>query len=528
MNALTFKLTLLQPLLIGQLGVGEENSAISFDYIAGSTIRGALIGCYTEQNGADLDVTDSEVRRLFFNDKVIYLNGYLQDERGRRTLPTPRSWMVEKDNADQEAEKIVDTAIDDITQMAALQSLSVPFCSPEEDETTLYAPKRQSGLHNASTKRYVKQENDSVVFRYDALAAGQTFCAAILGEDITLLAVLQALLNRPALFLGRSRSAGYGHTAISEVRLTKDWQEYELPTPADPPAVITLTLLSDAILRGACGQYTADLQSLPTIQNLGVKPTACFVTTRLTGGFNRKWGLPLPQMPVIKAGSLWAFPNTEETAAALQTLVATGIGERRSEGFGRVAVKWQQYRRLKQRAPIVVHQRSTTVALTGAGQTLAARMTHRLYRQRLDHLLLQHIAGPFAIGGAVPENSQLARLRIIVRRAWREKDLKAQLIKNFLGKLKAPARNQYLQARVERQSLLQWLEEGWQNDKLWKEYFYISPTDLPQIGNVQAQQTDELKLEYSVRLVDALCDKAIRERQAKAQRHSQPTAEVTR
>ncbi|MEZ4622955.1 MAG: hypothetical protein R2867_46690 [Caldilineaceae bacterium] len=92
MNALSFKLYLRQPLLIGQVGAGEENSAISFDHIAGSTIRGALIGRYMETHGefalAALPL-DAEVRRLFFNGMYTYLNAYPQDEQGQRTLPAP-------------------------------------------------------------------------------------------------------------------------------------------------------------------------------------------------------------------------------------------------------------------------------------------------------------------------------------------------------------------------------------------------------------------------------------------------------
>lgn len=541
MNALTFTLTLLQPLLIGQLGAGEENSAISFNYIAGSTIRGALIGRYMERNGVKVDLTDEAMRRLFFTNAVSYLNSYPQDETGNRTLPTPRSWRVESEEVPIEIMpndviEITDTAVVDIAEMDDPASLSDPFCSVQEEGTTLYTPKRQTGLHNASTERYVKRENDSFVFRYDALAARQMFRGVIISEDQTLLETLRALLDQPDLFLGRSRSAGYGHTKISAVELVTDWHEYSLPDPDNVPEKaaekLTLTLLSDAILRDANGQYTVDLlesQPFSQLDRAAIEVSTAFTAIGFTGGFNRKWGLPLPQVPIIKAGSVWTFPHSAPLEKALQALVATGMGERSLDGFGRVALNWQQYSHLEKRAPKIDPKRATIVPLGGTAQTLAARMVERLYRQALDQRLVQHVAGGLSIGGTVPENTQLSRLRIIVRRAWRNHDLDAMLIKNFLQKLKPTAKNQYLRAQIDRQSLLQWLEEGWQDDKLWKTYFYISPTDLPQIGDVQAQANAALKLEYTVRLVDALCNKAIRSQQAdqQTQQATRERAEVT-
>lgn len=528
MNALTFKLTLQQPLLVGQVGAGEENSSVSVDYIAGSTLRGALIGRYLQAYGDfDFDTlpADAPVRRLFFSSEVTFLNAYLQDDQGQRSLPTPQSWKVEKDETDIDHATVVDAAIGDLGTLDDPKSLKQrPYCAIDGEILTLYKPKRQSGLHNASIERYVKREGDSFVFRYDALAPGQIFCGVILSTDTTLLGQIEGLLEEPDLFLGGSRSAGYGHTVLSAIEQVPDWQEYIVPTVDDPPdEEITLTLLSDAILRDAYGQFTTDLLALPTIQALQVEPTAGFVSTGLTGGFNRKWGLPMPQAPVLKAGSVWTFPATAETA--LQTLVENGIGERRGEGFGRVAVNWQQHKVLGTQKPMRASQPRRTDALNGTSQTLAARMVERLYRQQLEQMLLNALFHKqLAIGGVVPENSQLSRLRLVVRQAWLERN--ATLLLQFLDKLKPLARNQYLQAQIERKSLLEWLKAEWQNDNLWNAHFVDVQTTLPRIGNIQATATPALKLEYCARLVDALCTKAIRERQAEQQK-GDPTKEAT-
>lgn len=524
MNALTYTLNLRQPLLIGQVGAGEENSAITFNHIAGSTIRGALIGRYMAQNGDELNPANEEVRQLFFNGTVTFLNAYLADHVGKRSLPVPRSWMIEKNDTDNESGTITDNAFVSVAHIREPKVVSAPFCNATFTEfdggaakasgraTILYAPKHHTGLHNASTRRYIKQENDSVVFRYEAVAADQSFCGAILSNDNLLLDKLEALLEAPDLFLGRSRSAGYGHTEIVALARVEDWQEYMAVTPKQPVDGITLTLLSDTILRNGYGQYTSDLATVAAIADLGIKPKRSFLRADLTGGFNRKWGLPLPQIPVVAAGSVWVFPKSQAIEDALQKLVATGIGERRIEGFGRVAVNWQQFPYLEKRPPNRERQYTSTIALNGQVKRLAKEMVQRLYRQQLDQKLLSVLDDNLTISGIVPENTQLSRLRIIVRHAWRDRD--RQVVQTFLRKMKPLARNQYLQARVGTKSLLQWLEEGWQDDKLWRDYFYISTTNLPQLGGVQATEDDALKLEYMARLIDTLCNQAIKRRQS--------------
>jgi len=536
MKALTFKLKLLQPLLIGQLGAGEENSAITFDYIAGSTVRGAIIGRYLQEAG-DFDLAnlpaDSEIRRLFFDGTVTYLNAYLQDKDGQRTLPVPRSWKGEKDESDSAYGTIIDAALAGTVELAEPKSIPAHlYCqanfleiADDDDfesrtETILYSPRRHVGLHNASEQRYLKQERDSVVFRYEALAADQTFCGAILSEDENLLAQLRVLLEPPDLFLGRSRSAGYGHTAIVEVTFVDEWQEYRKPEPNNEPDVITLTLLSDTILRDKNGHYTADLSTIPAIKALEIKKER-FVATGLTGGFNRKWGLPLPQVPVIQAGSVWTFARSAETEAVLQGLAATGIGERRGEGFGRVAVNWQQFPQIEKRPLPVNRQLATAITLNSTAKDLAQQMVKRLYCQQLDRKLLNVLASGLTIRAA-PENTQLSRLRVVARRAWHEN--RPELVEHFLSNMKPLARNQYLQAQIGDKSLLQWLQDGWQGDKLWSDYFYMSTTSLPQIGNIQMAEVDAIKLEYKARLIDGLCNKTIKERRAEMLQSSEQLA----
>ncbi len=75
MNALTFQIHLHEPVLVTQGGSGDPNSAVGFDFIPGSVIRGALIGKYIQGRNEDkVDATDKDFRRLFFDGNVSFLN----------------------------------------------------------------------------------------------------------------------------------------------------------------------------------------------------------------------------------------------------------------------------------------------------------------------------------------------------------------------------------------------------------------------------------------------------------------------
>jgi hypothetical protein len=56
-------------------------------------------------------------------------------------------------------------------------------------------------------------------------------------------------------------------------------------------------------------------------------------------GWQRSWGLPRPSIVAIAAGSVARFTvSTDVTDEAVAQAVAEGLGERRAEGFGRIAV----------------------------------------------------------------------------------------------------------------------------------------------------------------------------------------------
>lgn len=101
MKAITFSLTTQQPLLATSFQ-GDPNSDVSYSYIPGSMIRGAIIGRYMKENQLrDLNLEEQIIRDLFFEDESVhYLNAYLEskDRKRQRTLPVSLSWTKDKNS----------------------------------------------------------------------------------------------------------------------------------------------------------------------------------------------------------------------------------------------------------------------------------------------------------------------------------------------------------------------------------------------------------------------------------------------
>ena len=307
----------------------------------------------------------------------------------------------------------------------------------------------------------------------------------------------QIFLDGTEVNLGGSRSAGYGLVRIEVTQIASDWHEYE-PDGEPDNGVIVLTLLSDAILRDQYGQLTTDLGAVLEWQHL-----RAYTRTRVLGGFNRKWGLPLPQAPALQAGSVFVYRADQVNRQTLQRLEGEGIGERRVEGFGRIAINWHT-RAALQRRSIPLRPPLRAISLSGEIQPLAQRMAERRLRAILDQKLLEALS-QLKITNQ-PHNAQLSRLRLAVRRAWREK--KPELVTEHLKNLKA-AEEQFERARIGNEQLYSWLEDGVQQDRLWRTY--LQPPQLPSMAGVTAQTTDALKLEYTMRLLDALLKKTLRQ-----------------
>jgi CRISPR-associated protein Csx10 len=533
MLGLSFEIRALQPLLVARLE-GDPNSAVSFPYVPGSALRGALANSYLQRHGGDL-AADSKPRRLFFDGSTRYLNAYLLDRLGRPTLPAPRAWFYDKEAGLHDGTELYDAGVirelgGDVTDyLTHPKGVGERFCRIErpatEDEAEdrewrapeveFTAPEWQVTVHTTRERRAGRAtDEEGAVFRYQALAAGTRLSGTILASTPEDVKLLQTLLEDGDLWLGGSRSGGYGRVSIEGVEtIEAGWSETGTPPrDVEPGAPVVITLLSNAVIRHGDGRYTDRLgpDLLPPPLDAALEPVAVFKEISFLGGFNRKWGLPLYQVPAIAAGSVFAFrAKAAIPTADLEALVAAGLGEGRAEGMGRVAVNWHPEEMLVLKDLERERPDAVPVTLSTRSRPLADTMVGRLLRRELDRLLEERLGSVTTRVNQPPTRAQLSRLRAIVLSALPDRDV--ERVAGFLQNLESRARDQYTTARIDGQRLLAWLEARLATpDEIWN-WLSEAEIDLPRIGDVEAALGGDLAREYTLRAIDRVLHRAGKE-----------------
>jgi CRISPR-associated protein Csx10 len=501
MKTVYYHVTLKEPAILTAID-GEPNSAVSYDFIPGGVMRGFFIGeAMRQYNLHEIDPTDEAPCRLFFSNQTRYLNLY-PVINGRRSLPVPASWRVKKYGSKT---TVYDEAVGHHESHDKMSSSKGFVDYPEQEKTGIYQPARILNVH---TQRARRSPDEQQVYRYDALAPGQTFAGMILCQSDEDANMLHGLIqNRHQIHIGGARSAGYGLAEMGDAVIHDEWWE----VPHQPATTTILTLLSDVILRDALGQYNPTVDALRQAFNrYGIdfeyhdKDYIAMQTIQV-GGFNRKWGLPLPQTPALKRGSVITLANVQYHEDDLWALVRDGLGERTNEGFGQIALNWQRDAEIQIEHPKKPQVQLEELAETEDGSAIWTAFEARISKKRLDPQNIQTLFADvqYKIVGDISP-SQLSRLRAKIADELREEPPSMDFLRQFLDdisgkkdaertgknpKLKA-AGKQFDRARINGKSLLEWLRDPQFN-------FAGDASDDPQ---------------YCLRLIDVVLERAYKER----------------
>ena len=556
--AIPYVITLRQLLLATSLQ-GEPNSSVSFDYIPGSLIRGMFIQRYLKLPDTT-DPLSGRGKDLFFNGCVRYLNAYPATTGQQRSLPTPASLRIRKGaQLDKKAPQVI-YHTGHATWNAErrrneengerLTPVALPFCYLDTNATNaqmfFYKPERTLAMHTQRNRKKGRATNDEgELFRYDALAAGQTFRGTLLidvrDEDTTLIKTITELGTITNEWLGRSRSANYGQVDFALEDQTLDWQEVAFrsrPSSDGSAYQYTLTLLSDLFLRDEQGQiigapdrdtfhttlerYLGALDK--TKQPVVIKEivwSRTFVATTIHGGFNRAWQLPLIQTHALTAGSMITFTTENELPEDAITLLATqGLGERRAEGFGRAVMNWDIPEELKGLLPQMA-ERSDTHKTTvphlppeSAAGKLAQRMADRLQEAAIEPAILVYCRKEKT---ALPNRTQLAYMRTLVQKAQNTQN--TQNLRSHIDHLQnasTVASRQFARARLEGQPLLTWMSGLLeQPTNVWATLNNdnLKLQEPRSIAGYSAQRNDTMSQSVVLRLFDAVLAQARRDQE---------------
>lgn len=541
---------LIEPLLATGLE-GDPNTKSSLNYIPGSMVRGALIGQYLRgKNRELLDARGEVERRLFLDDTTKFLNAYpAKDLEGEqvltRLLPTPLSLYQDKAVAGNDLEEVYDFTIEypDLFRSAKAQAKAInkSFCWLHEDELNLHSPNRLIQIHTARSRvKGRAMEADGAVFQYDALAPRQTFggfifCDQNYPKDAEM---LLALLQNGTFSMGGSRVAGYGRIRV-QAEIDDEWQGEAGNEIASLSAKdkLRITCLSPLTLRGPHGEPTADLLVETVAKLLGLPASALTSCPSETvrklisvGGFNRAWGLPMPQQHAVAPGSVFSFDvHNEISAEALLQLQNSGIGEQQIDGFGRVAINWQQEATLRHEPILNWSYQSPAVTIEPVHASLVRQMGQRILRREVEQSVAARVQDWRLKDRTVVSNSLISRLRTTTRRILFQlpqmtdqirsetdvENLAAEVfepLQNLLKELKPTAADQLTKARFKRANkrLSAWLEEQMNSaTSLWPDE--IRSPEAVILGNETIAAPAGWKVEYTLRLIDGVLAQAAKE-----------------
>ncbi|GAB4180037.1 MAG: CRISPR-associated RAMP protein Csx10 [Roseiflexaceae bacterium] len=514
MIALSYLLTLDQPLLATDPG-GEPNSSVSRSYIPGTLLRGMLAGRYLQRFQPPDPAADPTFCRLFLDGTTCFLHAYPAGERMTRTLPTPRSLMTHKGMPepthcyDEALLDLDDPSIrDDIEEAGELKPLNKPFIADRGESITSYDPDITVNIHIQRNRPHGRAlpakdgQRRGEVFRYEALAAGQKFVAIILADDGDQ-ALLGELLGHGVAHLGRSRSAGYGRVTIAPLPIAPrsmgtNWREFASPIiPIDRDEEALIWLLSDTILEDEYGQPLLQLNNdtLTTILGTPIELLSAFTTAISVGGFNGAWRLPLRQSVALAAGSILRvrLPEGLSTTRIAQ-IEERGLGLRRSEGYGRVAIRPQR----ENKELAIVSQksmRSASIELSALSHALAQNLADRRLARQIDEKLpdYAHTHGIMPAKGTPSiAPAQLARVAGLVRQALPDGNIEP--VQSFFADQRSRARDQFDAVRLRSgQRLSDWIVEILTNpERVWAE-LNLRESDRQQLSVARhAPQIDDL------------------------------------
>ncbi|AYF54391.1 CRISPR-associated protein [Clostridium novyi] len=350
-NYLFYEIDLKEPVKIG-----DSSSKYDYEesklYITGSAIRGAIIKKYLAKEILDLDI----LKKVIFSDSYpIFFDG-----KKRYSFPTPNIFVISKDT--DKSDQLIYTKekfsnlLDELQgeeqennkerRVTKLKKGSFSYYVKDEsgDKKTLY----QFDVKKDFKFHHTKVTDEENIFIYEAISKNQQFYGVI---DMSKLdsenkkKIINVLKTLSVIYLGGSRTGGYGRTEITSVESIKDFKELKrklnyLNYGQSTKEINDIYLLSDVILRDKNHQiisnfseeYLKEILDDSTIEILSsqINPT-------IIKGFNSKWKSQIPQSYAMEKGSVIRIKGNLDNTK-IDKFMNKYHGDKVQDGLGRVII----------------------------------------------------------------------------------------------------------------------------------------------------------------------------------------------
>lgn len=395
MKYITYYIENIEPLKQANTLMQSDNEYTK-SYISGSNIRGAFIANYISQKKVK-NINEGEHRKKLLQGGIKFLNAYPVNSNKNRSLPFPKCYYAEKDEIKKFSIsgnlKLVEFGdkFEEDKDYDKIKIFDFVNWNLEEENFNPIQVEKISNLHISKS-----QGEDNKIFRYEAINSGQTFKGIIICEDDNYIEECEDILKNGIFYLGGSKGSGYGLCKVSKVQIkdeNPEIEELEDILAEDETDELIVVATSDIIYRDEFGVYKAFVDEEYLKNELGVENVVLkesFVETEYFTGFNNKWGYKLPNVLGIKAGSVFVYKiegNLDEDK--IESFINKGVGERKAEGFGRVALLSDlPFESINKESK--AKEKFKKVVLNKEEEQQMTLIVNRIYREKLNNKLPEH------------------------------------------------------------------------------------------------------------------------------------------
>ena len=442
-HLLRYRLTLTAPVVV-PVADGDPNTVVTQQDIPGSHILGAAAWHYLRQTGHTPG--DREFRHAFLDGGLRFLTAYPETvDTRQRMLPIPHSIRQFKERRFKEGEELVDLVTSQ--DKRPKKRLERRYAKLDQGSVKSQAVKTERNYHHARVSKDrrlgralgAEIPDGGAFFQYEAIQMGEIFQGVVLGAEAALKNLQKWLKGINLIRLGRSRSAQYGEAKFEWIDdkgpevLNKlvEWYGFTRQLNVDAPDLgncLILTTLSPLLTVNEHGHPDAsfpkhELARLIYLDANDLKLSCSYTRTDFVGGYDTHLRLPRQQWPAIAAGSVFVFELKqelkEEYKKRLVELESDGLGLRKSEGYGRIAINRLKLTDIIERQLDDLDNRGGP-SVPG-GSDIPERVRSLLKGVALTRCLTEMQQGamnlttiPGAIQG-IPSNALLGRLRLFLQ-----------------------------------------------------------------------------------------------------------------
>ena len=369
------------------------------------------------------------------------------------------------------------------------------------------------------------------VYSYQAIPAGTVFKA-----ELRLPTSLKKYLDASdknwwqklsgSTNIGQSKKDQYG-----KIKITAD-QPIEFQNTALIDKTLTIWLLSDLLLRGSRLNLTLDPTDLKATleRELGVELAerpdeqllSLMLRSRRTESWQGRWGLPRPSLVGWQAGScvIYEVKSGQIDPNKVLELMATGIGDRRAEGYGQISFNdplleapLSPLTRKPDDSDSVATPKNQTIPSNHSTFAYARLIETAAWREAIQNKALAIAADrgnrEIILGikissdeNSQPSMTQLGAFRSVLRRLQSNSDADKAIITGWLTALESVA-NRKEKWDNTNQGLSKIRELVTQSEKVWQ-HLGLNFTELTITQGGEAQLKNELWAEAVRTLVDAI------------------------